>query len=168
MAEYIEKAAVLAEIDRRIIDAPINYIGHQRVWAYNDVKDILTTLKVKEVDLDREMQAFAKLYLEPLKICDANVGISITMHQLYLCAKYFFELGLNASNHMAEENLESFVRQVIDLDIEAGEHYNNIIKEERKENGGSDLMINLLSGTIDAKELGIQYVLDKLKAQKGE
>ena len=65
-------------------------------------------------------------------------------------------------------NLESLVRQVIDLYLEAGEHYNSVIKEERKEHGGSDLAINLLGGVIDAKELSIQYVLDKLKAQKGE
>lgn len=31
------------------MDAPINHIGHQRVWAYNDVKDILNTLEVEEV-----------------------------------------------------------------------------------------------------------------------
>ena len=67
-----------------------------------------------------------------------------------------------------EVNLESFVRQVIGLYLEAGKHYNSVIKEERKEYGGSDLAIKLLDGVIDAKELSIQYVLDKLKAQKGE
>ena len=50
MTKYIDKDALVAEINKRIIDAPINYIGHQRVWAYNDVKDILNTLEVKEVE----------------------------------------------------------------------------------------------------------------------
>ena len=50
MTQYIDKAVIKAEIDKRIMDAPINYIGHQRVWAYNDVKDILNTLEVKEVN----------------------------------------------------------------------------------------------------------------------
>ena len=49
MGQLIDKALLVAEINQRIIDAPINYIGHQRVWAYNDVKDIINTLEVKEV-----------------------------------------------------------------------------------------------------------------------
>ena len=48
--KLIPKDALLAEINKRIIDTPINHIGHQRVWAYNDVKDIVKTLKVKESD----------------------------------------------------------------------------------------------------------------------
>ena len=51
MAHLIDKDALVAEINKRIINAPVNNIGHQRVWAYNDVKDIIDTLKVKEVDL---------------------------------------------------------------------------------------------------------------------
>lgn len=74
----------------------------------------------------------------------------------------------NASNPITEVKLESLVRQVIDLYLEAGEHYNSVIEEERKEYGGSYLAIKLLDGVIDAKELSIQYVLDKLKARKGE
>jgi hypothetical protein len=50
MAQFIDKDALVAEINKRIIDAPINNIGHNRVWAYNDVKDIIDTLEVKEVD----------------------------------------------------------------------------------------------------------------------
>ena len=46
MAQLIDKDALVAEINKRITDAPINNIGHQRVWAYNDVKDILDTLEV--------------------------------------------------------------------------------------------------------------------------
>ena len=29
-------------------------------------------------------------------------------------------------------------------------------------------MIKIMDGVIDARELGVQYVIDKLKAQKGE
>lgn len=49
--KLIDKDALVAEINKRIMDAPINNIGHQRVWAYNDVKDILDTLEVKEVGI---------------------------------------------------------------------------------------------------------------------
>lgn len=52
MEQYIKKSALVAEINKRIIDAPVNNIGHQRVWAYNDVKDIIDTLEIKEVDFD--------------------------------------------------------------------------------------------------------------------
>ena len=54
MARYLELSALIAEIDKRITDAPINHIGHQRVWAYNDVKDILNTLEVKEMNWEKE------------------------------------------------------------------------------------------------------------------
>ena len=50
MEQYIPKSVLVAEINKRIIDAPVNNIGHQRVWAYNDVKDIINTLKVEEVE----------------------------------------------------------------------------------------------------------------------
>lgn len=55
MGKYIDKDALVTEINKRIIDAPISYIGHQRVWAYNDVKSILDTLEVKEADLENSM-----------------------------------------------------------------------------------------------------------------
>lgn len=46
MEQYIKKSAVVAEINKRIMDAPIDCYGHQRVWAYNDIKDIIDTLEV--------------------------------------------------------------------------------------------------------------------------
>lgn len=163
MEQYIKKTAVVAEIEKKKKYAQTlgdNAINSSMQQFYDGMKqgcvDILSsidTLDVKEVDLEKEYRNFIK---------------SDNGRSMLETAKHFFELGLNASNPIAEENLESFVRQVIDLEVEAGEYYNNIIKEERKENRGSDLMINLLCGTIDAKELGIQYVLKKLKAQKGE
>ena len=53
MTQHIDKDALVAEINKRIIDAPINNIGHQRVWAYNDVKDIIDTLEVKDDSLEK-------------------------------------------------------------------------------------------------------------------
>ena len=168
MNHYIDKDALVAEIES-LLDKGRYHEEYD--CAYRDgnngalyaLKGKLDTLEVKEVNLEKEIEVWKHNY----KV-DDNRHTSICAADIEWLAEHFFELGLSASNPIAEENLESFVRQVIDLDIEAGEHYNNIIKEERKENGGSDLMINLLSGTIDAKELGIQYVLDKLKAQKGK
>ena len=86
MEQYIPKSALVAEINKRIIDAPINNIGHQRVWAYNDVKDIIKTLEVKEVDFDAEW----KKYFE-------YRGDVATINIKHL-AKHFFELGISVSN----------------------------------------------------------------------
>lgn len=89
MTEYIPKDALVAEINKRIIDAPINYIGHQRVWAYNDVKDIINTLEVKEVDLEKETKRWWKehLHLNP------ENKLWMDAHQSVVFAKHFFELG---------------------------------------------------------------------------
>jgi hypothetical protein len=65
-----------------------------------------------------------------------------------------------------EVDLEKDVRQIFSLYYEGLKHYEDIIKEEREENGGSDLAIKIMDGVVDARELGIQYVIDKLKAQK--
>ena len=88
MAQYIEKAALVAEINKRIIDAPVNNIGHQRVWAYNDVKDILDTLEVKEVDLDAELEHYK---------ADQNIKYEEDIN-IFEFAKHFFELGMSVSN----------------------------------------------------------------------
>ena len=90
MTQYISKSDLIAEINKRIMDAPIDCNGHQRVWAYNDVKDILNPLEVKEVDLDREIRRYRM----------RNPIIQHREESLYdymaNVAKHFFELGLNA------------------------------------------------------------------------
>ena len=57
--KLIDKDALVAEINKRIIDAPINNIGHQRVWAYNDVKDIINLKRVEQdyrINLTKEIE----------------------------------------------------------------------------------------------------------------
>lgn len=146
-----------------------------RLIGYKDALHKIDTLEVKEMDLEKAIDDYIytnngrkRLTLElDWKQCD----VTFKTGKLINFAKHFFELGLNTNNPITpitEVNLKSLVRQVIDLYLEAGEHYNSVIKEERKEYGGSDLVIKLLDGVIDAKELSIQYVLDKLKAQKEE
>lgn len=49
--KLIDKDALVAEINKRIMEASIDCYGHQRVWAYNDVKDIIDTLEVKSLTL---------------------------------------------------------------------------------------------------------------------
>lgn len=57
---------------------------------------------------------------------------------------------------------EADVRHVIELFQESSKYFNKKIEEERDTNGGSQLVIDLLDGIVDAKELAIQYVLHKL------
>lgn len=94
MAQYIDKAALVAEINKRIIDAPVNNIGHQRVWAYNDVKDIIENLEEKEVDLEKEIK---EEYLERRHYGGKfNMLVILNESQFNDIAKHFFELGLKA------------------------------------------------------------------------
>lgn len=99
MAQYIDKDALVEYIKFRYLE---HQTGNQPIGCLdrmNEDKEILSylnTLEVKEVDVEKEIQAFAKIELEPIKIYDTNVSITITMHQLYQCAKHFFELGLKA------------------------------------------------------------------------
>ena len=169
MAQYIDKDALVAEIERRIKTNKECMLGLRnldyyqgKVDALNDTISFIDTFEAKEVDLDDYYHKFLE------KEWFGNNHVRTVSEMMAFTAKHFFDLGLKASNPITEVNLESLVRQVIGLYLEAGEHYNSVIKEERKEYGGSDLAIKLFDGVIDAKELSIQYVLDKLKAQKGE
>jgi hypothetical protein len=98
--KLIDKDALVAEINKRIIDAPVNNIGHQRVWAYNDVKDIIDTLEVKEVDLEKELNNFIeqqKAFVKDDRVVEYNNGDTFNhIYDLEDIAKHFFELGLKA------------------------------------------------------------------------
>ena len=87
MAQYIDKSALVAEIER--IEYETNYepftdevFGKRKICK--DIKDFLNTLEVKEVDLDFEQV----LYKAFGQVKDFTLGMRI--------AKYFFELGLKA------------------------------------------------------------------------
>lgn len=62
---------------------------------------------------------------------------------------------------------EADVRKVIGLFNESSDYFNKKIDDERGENGGSQLAIDLLDGRIDAKELAVQYVLHRLNIKNG-
>ena len=71
-------------------------MGHQRVWAYNDVKDIINTLEVKEMDLDYQHFAkeMAEVFALPSSITKNTEEEPLNWE--YAIAKHFFELGLKA------------------------------------------------------------------------
>lgn len=83
--KLIDKDALLAEIDKREIG--YNTDGKHTV-EYNTVKkilDILDTLKVKEVDLEKELKDWMQDNTDTAGFFDTEK-----------LAKHFFELGLKA------------------------------------------------------------------------
>lgn len=106
--ELIDKADVVAEI-KRIMDAEnvsINSFEHHRNTSekqrYNarmalleHILSFLNTLKVKEVDLDEEIERFVKSE----EFQKASGTIKVTN----LLARHFFELGIQQSNHNKNE-----------------------------------------------------------------
>ena len=85
MAQLIDKAALMTEIERRRNDY-INSFMTEQVYMLNNVLDFLDTLEVKEVDLDEEYKVFVEKDPVYNQLVNGIVGKAI--------AKHFFELGL--------------------------------------------------------------------------
>lgn len=90
MTQYIDKSALVAEINRiKKEECPIDtYEGRNKLFYFEQFLSFLDTLEVKEVDLVKEYDN--EFFKDPVfgKLVNRNAGISI--------AKYFFELGLKA------------------------------------------------------------------------
>ena len=91
MAQYIDKNALVAEIERRIkeYNTPIDGLGSNNI-RLNECKDILSfinTLEIKEVDLEKEMDT----YFETMEVQEHE---NIFEDTFQMIAKHFFELGL--------------------------------------------------------------------------
>lgn len=61
---------------------------------------------------------------------------------------------------------EADVRHVIELYRQSAEYFGKKIDDERVADGGSQLVIDLLDGIIDSRELAVQYVLHKLNINR--
>ena len=93
MAQYIDKAALVVEIQRLIrknelylIDNVSGAVRFQKTGAYSVLNSLLSfidTLEVKEVDLDTNFGVCWGEYCD----CGGNIND-------YKIAKHFFELGL--------------------------------------------------------------------------
>ena len=87
MTYYINKAAVVAEIERLITElveeGEDTMFEQGRISAFEDVKVFINhTLEVKEVDLDIEVALWA------------NAIPEMRLNDVERLAKYFYELGL--------------------------------------------------------------------------
>ena len=102
MAQYIDKAAVVAEIERlkecnrKICGGNFDFLKksypehYYSTEIYDDILSFINTLEVKEVDLEKEYEEF--VVDDPIL---GNFIINDTMGMVL--AKHFFELGMQKS-----------------------------------------------------------------------
>lgn len=93
MAQYIDKAALVSELKKRINDYwsdSENTMGIYRIYPYalEEVIKYIDTLEVKEVDFENAYKGFVEDDYMYSKLANNIVGKAI--------AKHFFELGLKA------------------------------------------------------------------------
>ena len=104
MAQYIDKSALVAEIDRwiKLLTNEKNQEGSSqidklslggRIAELQEVKVFLNTLEVKEVDLEKKI----KDYFDSQPIITRSKGVDYRLIPTGVdIAKHFFELGLKA------------------------------------------------------------------------
>lgn len=90
MKQYIDKAAVVAEIEKKIKETESMQPKFDQFWAgqisaFKGILKIIDTFEVKEVDLDFQKE----LYKAFGQVKDFTLGMHI--------AKHFFELGIKAA-----------------------------------------------------------------------
>lgn len=102
MKQYIDKSAVVAEIKRRIDSnnekaayysngSEHDYLYRIEENVYKDLISFLDTLKVKEVDLEQEIQRHLK---DCLDVKFPTTDIESIKKDVEFTARMFFELGL--------------------------------------------------------------------------
>lgn len=98
MEQYIPKAAVVAEIERRIkILQNFPMENHKTICHLDSLKQALNTLEVKEVDLEKEIKDWWNTHYSSKKYTfEGYTGHYIENFTLIEIAKHFFELGLKA------------------------------------------------------------------------
>lgn len=103
--ELVNKSAIVAEIERIKEDAGIGLdaygMGEEngKLEVCDKLLTFIDSIKIKDVDFEKEIQAFAKMDLYPIELSDTNLSIVVTKHQIYKCARHFFKLGLKAKEN---------------------------------------------------------------------
>lgn len=104
MAQYIDKAVVAAEIEKRgnickkvALDLRTEenkdyYQG--KAEAYKETLDLLDTLEVKEVDLEKELSILDNTLFDLDGVAVKGATYYLTVEDVKDLAKHFYELGL--------------------------------------------------------------------------
>lgn len=100
MEQYINKAAVVAELERRINEEIQRHavdLGYSQgcVDSMRNVLSFLDTLEVKEVDLEKELDEYTADNFWALKGNNESPYL-LDKDDMLKVAKHFFELGLKA------------------------------------------------------------------------
>ena len=105
MVQYIDKSALVAEIENKIKEytkrgeeSDAKRDGYGMYWGgvlscLNEIRTLCDTLEVKEVDLEKEIETYLK---ECLDVKFPTTDIEIIKKDVAYTARYFFELGLKA------------------------------------------------------------------------
>ena len=117
--------AVIAEIMRRIncykVEKSDENIGHRdklllcaRIAQCEELASFLNSLKVKEVDLETEIERVRKHHY----VNDDFDKVEIYGYTITNIAKHFFELGLKASNPLTWEDIETIGKLQLEIALE--------------------------------------------------
>lgn len=155
MAQYIDKDALVAEIERLKADAlqkksqckrsGLERIMHQ-ISAYNKIISFLDTLEVKEVDLEKESELIAN-------------GIMISVQS----NKYGTNTYNTERNDFNHYHLKMAARKGIELGLKA-QNYNNKC-EDLRDDGICNFATTKLGRTMRCENISCSR---RNKAQKGE
>ena len=106
MTQYIDKAAVVAEIDKIITGLEhqnpdefgdnIQCMSAAEIEALNLVKDFIDTLEVKEVDLEKEIKDYIRKIRHFLTGTPNDWKYAWLEEEVAEIAQHFFKLGLKA------------------------------------------------------------------------
>ncbi len=107
MAQYVDKDALIAEIEKVINEINLDIIEdwRRRLQRKRDIKvmknilSLINTLEIKEVDLEKELQDHIR---ECLDIKFPTTDIELIKKDVEYTARKFFELGLKTQRHVKE------------------------------------------------------------------
>lgn len=115
MTHLIDKSALVAEIERRIKTNLECMFGLRnldyyqgKVDALNDTISSINTIEVKEVDLEKEINKYISdnfFGSETMGFFAVRTKEEPNDIDMALCAKHFFELGLQTSNPLTWEDM---------------------------------------------------------------
>ena len=108
MAKYIDKAALVAEIESKIEkytkrgeESDAKRDGYGMYWGgvlscLNEVRTLCDTIETKEVDLEKELEKLDRILFDLDGVAIAGATCYLTVEDVKDIAKRFFEMGFNA------------------------------------------------------------------------
>ena len=120
MEQYISKSALVEEIEKAI-DEPAPSHDQQCPWedgyccGLSKAENIIDTLEVKEVNLEKEVEAYMNVHnlhtQDGGRIVFENGDAPNFWCDFRDIAKHFFELGLKAQINIAVSNIDDVIRE---------------------------------------------------------